>query len=176
MAQAEQAQAETDARVDELVSSARTWSIIACAFWAALVLWSFSAESSFGYAPFGSGLSTTVFLFIGTGVASLVGMHMVSRPIQESTGNPGHWLLFETWFWLFMLPVPVVGILMALFRAFVLFRGRLSASHIQVNNSHYSYEAVEFQRGESQPAAWLFLALGLGLPLTLLGLIGRIFS
>jgi len=123
-----------------------------------------------GTTPVGLDLNELILPLLGVAVVLLVlALALGARPIQRATGNNGSWMVFCIWFWVpFALAMPVVGQIMALARAFILFRGEFGASTITSNNAGTeSYAAVTLENHEGRPAALVFLALALLYPLTM---------
>ncbi len=119
----------------------------------------------------GTPLSSLVPLFVLAGVLSLVSMGMTFLAILNRTVASGVHVLFDTWFPLFMVAVPVGGPLIALWSAFKLLRGKLGASTITVSSggsrSRTHYDAVKLY-GSGVPGGILLIVLATVQPLFVL--------
>ncbi len=104
-----------------------------------------------------------IVLALALALALVTSIWWTSAPIHKTSGYDSDWQIFVTWFWVpFTVGFPVIGAVIGLVRAVILWRGKFSSATITTNNtSTRSYEALEFKHGEGRPAALLFLALAL---------------
>ncbi len=171
-------QLQHDSAVAKTMGPAWGTTIVAMGVMACFTGWTWLGKAMFGLDPtLGTGLNITYALGWGSVLFLLIGMGFANRPVQRRTKNPGEWVLFVTWFWMFFgLVMPVIGQLMALWRMVRLAWGRVgsftvsSGQHGRGGSNHY--KPVVFHDGESHPAAVLFFCLLVLWPLALFGLFG----
>lgn len=102
---------------------------------------------------------------------SIAGLWLGGRPFRTSTGYDLDMMISEIWVWVpFVLGFPVIGTIMALARAVILFRGRFEGCTIttldggdnEVTTKHY--EPRQLTQREGWPAALVFLTLAVVWP------------
>ena len=102
------------------------------------------------------------WIALGLVITIPLGIYFANKPIKARTEYDGTAMVFVTWFWLpFCIFFPIIGVVFALHRAYVLVRGKFSAFTVTQNGSTTSHYGPVELHGEGYPAASVFAVIAL---------------